>query len=174
MANIFEQASTSGCATLLYAVAPERVEKFQAVFQANRQRIYALAFWMTDNELAAEELMRLAFCRGFANNCEPSAEALDNALVIELREQMPIGVLTLDESTCCDAPSVRQNALRVQLERAIVQLPATERLIFLFHDVEGYEHTRIVRTLGVSEDESRIGLHQARLRIRNLLATMVR
>ena len=174
MTSIFQQAKTSGYATLLRAVAPERVENFQAVFQENRHRIYALAFWMTDNELAAEELMRLAFCRGFAHSSEPTAQALDHALITELREQIPLGVLTLDEGICCDAPSVRRNTLRVHLERAVVQLPHTERMIFLLHDVEGYDHARIARALGVSEDESRIGLHQARLRIRNLLARMVR
>jgi DNA-directed RNA polymerase specialized sigma24 family protein len=47
-------------------------------------------------------------------------------------------------------------------------------MVFLLHDVEGYDHARVARTLGITEDESQIGLHQARLRLRNLLATMVR
>jgi RNA polymerase sigma-70 factor (ECF subfamily) len=174
MASTFQQAKISGYATFLPAATTERVEKFEAVFEANRRRIYALAFWMTDNELVAEELMRLTFGRGFALNSEPTAEALDRALLSELREQMPIGVLSLDEGVCSDTPSVRQNALRVHLERAVVQLPPTERMIFLLHDVEGYDHARVARTVGVSEDESQNGLHQARLRMRNLLAAMTR
>ena len=174
MASIFQQARTSGYAASFPSVAPERTEKFEAVFQQNRHRIYALAFWMTDNELAAEELMRLTFCRAFAYSSQPTAEGLDDALIAELREHMPIGVLTADEGLCCDTPSVRRNIFRVHLERAVVQVPATERMIFLLHDVEGYDHSRIARTLGFSEDESRSGLHQARLRLRNLLAKMVR
>jgi RNA polymerase sigma-70 factor, ECF subfamily len=174
MASTFQQAKISGYATFLPAATTERVEKFEAVFEANRRRIYALAFWMTDNELVAEELMRLTFGRGFALNSEPTAEALDRALLSELREQMPIGVLSLDVGVCSDTPSVRQNALRVHLERAVVQLPPTERMIFLLHDVEGYDHARVARTVGVSEDESQNGLHQARLRMRNLLAAMTR
>ena len=43
-------------------------------------------------------------------------------------------------------------------------------MIFLLHDVEAYDHARISRTLGVSEQESQFGLHQARLRLRQLLA----
>jgi len=58
------------------------------------------------------------------------------------------------------------------LENAVAQLPATERLIFLMHDVEGYDHARISRTIGVSEIESGYGLHQARLKMRELLAKM--
>jgi RNA polymerase sigma-70 factor, ECF subfamily len=174
MASIIQQAKISGYATFLPAAAAEKAEKFQAVFEENRHRIYALAFWMTDNELAAEELMRLTFCRGFAHSSEPTPEALDRALITELRDQMPLGSLTLDEGICCDSPSVRRNTLRVHLERAVVQLPPTERMIFLLHDVESYDHPRIARTLGVSEDESRNGVRQARLRMRSLLAGMVR
>ncbi len=174
MASIVDQAKISGYATFLPAASAENAEKFEAVFESNRHRIYALAFWMTDNELSAEELMRLTFCRAFARNSEPSAETLDLALVAELRDEMPVGVLTLDEGICSDVPCVRQNTLRVHLERAVVQLPPTERMIFLLHDVEGYDHARIARTLGISEDDSRHGVHQARLRMRNLLAGMAR
>jgi RNA polymerase sigma-70 factor (ECF subfamily) len=60
----------------------------------------------------------------------------------------------------------------VHLEEAVSQLPATERVIFLMHDVEGYDHARISRTIGLSVEESRVGLHQARLRLRELLAKM--
>jgi RNA polymerase sigma-70 factor (ECF subfamily) len=174
MASIIQQAKISGYATILPGVAAEHLEKYQAVYEANRHRIYALAFWMTDNELAAEDLMQLTFLRGFIHSSDPSAEALDRALITELREQMPLGTLTVEEGICSDAHGVRRNTLRVHLERAVVQLPATERMIFLLHDVEGYDHARIARTLGVSEQESRNGVHQARLRMRNLLAQMVR
>jgi DNA-directed RNA polymerase specialized sigma24 family protein len=53
-----------------------------------------------------------------------------------------------------------------------VQLPATEKMIFLMHDVESYEHDRIARLLGISEEESKLGLHQARVQIRELIARM--
>jgi len=41
------------------------------------------------------------------------------------------------------------------LERAVIQLPDTEKMIFLMHDVEGYDHARIARLLGMTEDSSR-------------------
>ena len=63
--------------------------------------------------------------------------------------------------------------LRTHLERAVVQLPPTERMIFLMHDVENYDHCRIARYLELTEDQSRNALHQARLRLRELLATTV-
>lgn len=174
MASTFQEAKIAGYATLLPTIAPARPEVYEAVYEDNRHRLYSLAFWMTDNELAAEELMRNTFLRAFASHVEPSAEILDRALLTELRELMPVGVLTLEEGICTETPSIRRNILRVHLERAVVQLPATERMIFLMHDVEGYQHERIARTLGLEESESIQGLHQARLRLRNLLAELMK
>ena len=45
-------------------------------------------------------------------------------------------------------------------------------MIFLLHDVEGYNHARIAKLIGLTENESQNGLHQARLRMRELLAAM--
>lgn len=174
MARSIQQAKITGYATFLPAAAGTRPEVYQRVFENNRHRVYALAFWMTDNELAAEALMHNSFCRAFAHCDEPSPEVVDRALIAEVRELMPLGALTLDEGTCTEVPSVRHNTLRVHLERAVVQLPATERMIFLMHDVENYDHARIAANLGLREDESRYGLHQARLLLRKLLADMVR
>ena len=141
------------------------------VYEANRHRVYALAFWMTDNELAAEELMTNAFCRAFAKSEAPLPEAIDCALIAEARQYIRLGLLSLNCAPCRRLLSVRRNTLRIDLERAVVQLPATERMIFLMHDAENYDHARIARTLGLTEDESRRGLHQARLRMRELLVS---
>jgi hypothetical protein len=126
---------------------------------------------MTDSEMAAEEIAASVFARAFANGSTPSAEAVDRILLSEIRDLMPIGVLRLNIAASTEVASVRGNVKRVDLERAVVQLPPTERMIFLLHDVEAYDHGRIARTLGVSEQESQFGLHQARLRLRQLLAS---
>jgi RNA polymerase sigma-70 factor, ECF subfamily len=146
------------------------IDGYKKTYEQNRHRVYALAFWMTDNELAAEELMTHTFCRALAKGDIPTAEEIDRCLISELRELMPLGTLTLECAPCEKVLSVRHNTLRADLERAVVQLPPTEKMIFLMHDVESYDHARIARTLGISDDESRFGLHQARLRIRELLA----
>jgi len=140
------------------------------IYEQNRHRIYSLAFWMTDHELAAEELMTQAFCRAFRRNDTPTADEIDQALIAELRRYTPLGTLSLNCAPSEKVLSVRRNVLRVDLERAVVQLPGTEKLIFLMHDVEGYDHGRIANLLNITQFESRNGLHQARLRMRELLA----
>jgi len=172
MANTYQDAKLDALASFLSTDATANLEAMQEVFEQSRHHIYSLSFWMTDNELSAEELMGAAFRRAFSASDAPSAEAIDAALISELREEMPIGPMTLDCAICSEIKNVRENTLRVHLERAVVQLPATERMIFLLHDVEGYNHARIAKLIGLTEDESQNGLHQARLRMRELLAAM--
>lgn len=150
----------------------EKLDSYQAIYEQNRHRVYALAFWMTDNEMAAEALAGSVFQRAFAHSASPSPEAIDRALVAEARGLAAIGILTLCCAGATEVVNVRRNTLRVHLERAVVQLPPTERLIFLFHDAENYDHAHIARLLGLTRAESQLGLHQARLRIRELVASM--
>lgn len=161
----------AGFAAYLPAKAAN-VEEFKKVYGANRNRVYSFAFWMTDNELAAEELSENTFRRVFALSEAPKDEVVDRMLLAEIRELGPVGVLTLECGVVMEVESVRKNVKRVHLERAVVQLPSTERLIFVMHDGEGYSHERIAATIGITENESRHGLHQARLRIRQLVAEM--
>jgi RNA polymerase sigma-70 factor (ECF subfamily) len=172
MASSTQEAKLTALAAYLPGTVEARVETYKHAFEENRHRVYALAFWMTDNEMAAEEIMSATFCRAFAGSLDPSSETIDRALMTELREITAIGYLTLECAPATEIQNVRGNTKRVHLERAVVQLPATERLIFLLHDVEAYDHARISRTVGVTEEESRYGLHQARLRLRELLASM--
>ena len=58
---------------------------------------------------------------------------------------------------------------RIGLENAIGQLPTGYRTVFVLHDVEGYEHSEIARTLGISTGTSKSQLHKARLRLRQLI-----
>jgi RNA polymerase sigma-70 factor (ECF subfamily) len=172
MATTIQQANLTALTSFL--PAGKRASQYRDCYKQNRHRVYAISFWMTDNELAAEDLMHSTFCRVFATNAQASPEFVDRILVAELREQGPLGPLTLNEPLCQESLNVRSNTLRTHLERAIVQVPRTERMIFLLHDVEGYDHSRIARTLGLTEKESQYGLHQARLRVRSLVSAMPR
>lgn len=143
-----------------------------AIYRENCHRIYSRAFWMTDNELAAERLSANTFLRAFAGEGEGATEQIDEAFIAEMREIEPVGPLTLKCAEARTGQSIRGRMKRIHLERAVVQLPATEKLVFLMHDVEGYAHSRISRLLGIAADESRMALHQARMHVRNLVDCM--
>ena len=170
--NILDGKFT-GFITEVPAIVIQQRRDFRSIYETHRHRIYNLAFYATDNEMTAEEICGRVFCRAFAGRHEATAETLDAELVSVLRETTPIGNLTLnDQEVCGERTAVRANVKRVALERAVVNLPMTERLVFLLHDVEGYAHERIAQTLGISEEESVLGLHQARIAIRRILPTI--
>ncbi len=159
---------------LIFAPAAQRSKaEYSEIYNAHCHRIYSLAFYITDNEMTAEQLATNTFLRAFAGADRPNTDQIDHAFLAEVREFTPVGVLTLAHSSSAEPRNIRGNIKRVHLERAVVQLPATEKLVFLFHDVEGYDHCRIGRLLGISEGECKLALHQARVQIRELVAEMM-
>lgn len=140
------------------------------VYDRDSHKIYAIAFWMTGNELAAEDLTAEIFRSAFTETSSPTIDEVDQALVQQLRKDFHLPIFTLDCPVSTAVKNVRQNTLRVDLERAVIALPATEKLIFILHDIERYDHDRIARLLSITERESRVALHAARLRVREDLA----
>jgi hypothetical protein len=59
---------------------------------------------------------------------------------------------------------------RIALGRAIRELPAGYRTVFLLHEVEGYEHQEIARLLHCSVGNSKSQLHKAKQRIQEFLS----
>ena len=60
---------------------------------------------------------------------------------------------------------------RMDLERAIEQLPGGARAVFVLHDVEGCDHREVARYLHITEGTSKSQLHKARMRLRQALAS---
>jgi len=58
---------------------------------------------------------------------------------------------------------------RITLQRAILDLPPGYRIIFVLHEIEGYEHNEIAEMLGCSIGNSKSQLHKARMKMRVLL-----
>ena len=156
----------------ILAGVESRTANYDAIYGEHCHRIYSLAFWMTDNEVTAEQLSSNTFLRAFASSPGPRTEQIDQAFLAEIREITTIGTLTLNSSACAETKSVRGNVKRIHMERAVVQLPATEKMIFLLHDVEGYTHEKIAHLLGLDVKESQFGLHQARLQMREMILRM--
>jgi len=172
------QIVISGYVAQIKAQAPAfAADYFQNIFEEHRHKIYSLAFWMTDNEMTAEEISTTVFARTFSrtrpySDSKRVAADIDRNLVSVLREYMPIGALTL-EVVPTKTESITGNTKRIHLERAVVQIPSTERLVFLMHDVENYKHAGIAEKLGITEDESKVALFKARIMVRELVAKMI-
>jgi RNA polymerase sigma-70 factor (ECF subfamily) len=58
---------------------------------------------------------------------------------------------------------------RVNLQRAVEQLPPGYRTVFVLHDVQGYEHNEIADIMDCSVGNSKSQLHKARMKLRSKL-----
>jgi RNA polymerase sigma-70 factor (ECF subfamily) len=63
---------------------------------------------------------------------------------------------------------------RVNLQRAVDQLPPGYKAVFVLHDVQGYEHNEIAEIMDCSIGNSKSQLHKARMRLRELLHESLR
>ena len=77
-----------------------------------------------------------------------------------------------DEPWIADASSRRlaeRTVSKMDLERALAQLPEGCRAAFVLHDIEGLEHQEVAEVLGIAEGTSKSQVHKARMRLRGLL-----
>ncbi len=139
------------------------------VYETHRHRTFAVAFYMTGNELQAEEVLTDTFLRAFDRQEEPSGKQVDAAMVDELRERLP-----LDEVVAAPCATEERlagrNVKRTDLEEALKELPPNERLVFLLRDVEGYSPEKVAELLEIPRQQVERTVFAARIRLRNALA----
>jgi RNA polymerase sigma-70 factor (ECF subfamily) len=96
---------------------------------------------------------------------------LDHLKSRQTREGHATGVL---DDHVVAGPGRSDSAIRkLDLERAIAQLPEGARAAFLLHDVEGFQHQEVAEILGISEGTSKSQVHKARIKLRAFLTAAV-
>ena len=75
-----------------------------------------------------------------------------------------------DEASLPAAPAIRREIDRLDLERALAELPAGYRRAILLHDVEGYTHEEVAELTGVDVGTSKSQLSRARNALRARLS----
>jgi len=163
-------------------------EAFAALFEQHKRRVYSLCILMTGDQADAEDLTQDAFIQVFRKLATFRGDSAFstwlyrvavNTVLMNLRKRK-LRQVSLDEPVSHEGSSIARDfgrndsALsgtvdRIALARAIKELPAGYRKIFLLHEVEGYEHHEIARRLRCSVGNSKSQLHKAKLRIRDLL-----
>lgn len=166
---------------------------FAQLYFLHKKRIYSLCMRMVGNLAEAEDLTQEAFLQlhrkisSFRGDSAFSTwlhRLTVNVVLMHLRKK-GLALVSLDELL---SPAQDHGALhgpsrgygaadlnltgaidRMALERAIGSLPAGYRLIFVLHDMEGFEHNEIAAMLDCSIGNSKSQLHKARLRLRDAL-----
>jgi RNA polymerase sigma-70 factor, ECF subfamily len=158
---------------------------FEELYRAHSGRLFSLACRMLGNPADAEDQLldifvwahgKLASFRGDSALGTWLYRLAMNQLLDHVRSRAArTGQLTdgLDDaSLLADAGGhkLADRAIdRIDLERALAELPEGCRAAFVLHDVEGLEHREVSEVLGIAEGTSKSQVHKARLRLRGLL-----
>src|SRR5258708_29871926 len=162
---------------------------FEFLYHLHSRRVYALCLRMVNNPSDAEDLMQEAFLQLFRKIGTFGGESAFstwlhrlsvNVVLMHLRKKS-LPVVSLEETTQAgedDTPkkdfgaddlALAGSIDRLHLQRAVERLPPGYRMIFVLHDVEGYEHNEIATIVGCSIGNSESQLHKARMKLRDLL-----
>jgi len=163
-------------------------QAFQALYDKHKRRVYSLCLRMTANTAEAEDLTQEAFLQLYRKIATFRGESAFstwlhrlsvNVVLMHLRKKS-LPVVSLEETTQGEEDTPKKDfgaddlALagsidRLQLQKAVDDLPPGYRTIFVLHDVEGYEHNEIATIVGCSIGNSKSQLHKARMKLRDLL-----
>jgi RNA polymerase sigma-70 factor (ECF subfamily) len=163
---------------------------FEVLYNLHKRRVYSLCLRMTANTAQAEDLTQEAFLQLFRKIATFRGESAFstwlhrmsvNVVLMHLRKK-GLPVVSLEETIETEEETPRKelgaedpvlagSINRLQLQRAIDDLPPGYRTIFVLHDVEGYEHNEIAGMVGCSIGNSKSQLHKARMKLREFLKT---
>ena len=162
---------------------------FEYLYQVHSKRVFSICLRMLKNTSEAEDLTQQVFLglfrkigtfRGDSSLSTWLHRVTVNAVLMHLRQRKTLETTTSNSGRssddgndtrelACGDNSMLMAIDRLNLNRAIRQLPATCKRLFLLHDVMGYRHGEIARFLGCSTASSKSQVHRARKRLRKLL-----
>jgi RNA polymerase sigma-70 factor, ECF subfamily len=163
---------------------------FEYLYRRHSKRVYAVCLRMVKDQSVAEDLTQEAFMRVFRKIDTFRGDSAFstwlhriavNAVLMYLRSRRskPESAIIeeLDSNQEGDEAveigyvdaSLAGMADRLNLKRAIRQLPSGYKQIFLLHDVMGYDHHEIASQLQCTVGNSKSQLHKARVRLRKIL-----
>ena len=157
-------------------------DAFELLYREHAPRIYSLACRMTGSPQEGEDLLQEIFLLVHRKLDSFRGEAALGTWVYRLalhhcldfvrsrRARMSAVTDGFAEDGRNEPTAPRESPVaRLDLERAIRQLPDGYRAAFVLHDVEGLDHKHIGELLGISEGTSRSQVFKARMKLRALL-----
>ena len=173
------------------AVKAGDVEAFEVLYFAHKRRVYSLCLRMLGSPTTAEDLTQESFLHAFRRIQSFRGDsafstwlhriAVNTVLMFIRQSKSRIGLqLSIEdlnvnedesprETLGMPDPKLTHSLDRLALLHAIEQLAPGYRIVFVLHDIEGYNHMEIAEMLGCSVGNTKSQLHKARLRMRALL-----
>jgi RNA polymerase sigma-70 factor (ECF subfamily) len=163
---------------------------FEALYRSHAGRLFGLVSRMLGSAAEAEDVLqdtfvsahrKMAGFRGESSLGTWLYRLAVNHCLDHLRGKQSRMARTTDSLDAEGAaepaaalPVLPEAIARIDLERAIAQLPHGCRAAFVLHDVEGLDHREVGAALGISEGTSKSQVHKARMKLRVLLRRVPR
>jgi len=167
---------------------------FESIYRRHCRPVFSLCLRMIGNRAEAEDLTQDVFLRVFRKIRTFRGESAFstwlhrlaiNVVLMHLRKTK-LKAASLDETMRSEEDCVAVGSEvgstdvlltglidRVNLNRAVEQLPTAQKVVFVLHDIHGYRHQEIAEIMDSSVGTSKGYLHRARMRLRDLLREFV-
>ena len=168
---------------LVASIQAGDVDAFEALYRQYSAKIYTLASRMAGSAEDGEDLLQEIFLQAYRKLGSFKGDsalgtwlyrlALNHCLdfVRSRRARMDKATSTIDDEGWSPSLAAPRDspAERIDLERAMQQLPEGCREVFVLHDVEGFDHKEVANLLGIAEGTSKSQVFKARLKLRGFL-----
>jgi len=166
------------------------IEAMSWLYDKYRRRIYNLCLRMLRDQADAEDLTQDVFVQLFRKIDTFRGESAFstwlhrlavNMVLMNIRSRntkrysmLPIESSNDEDDSIYEELGREDDGLRSSLDRmtindALDSLPPGYRMVFLLHDVHGYEHQEIAEILSCSVGNCKSQLHKARLKMRRFI-----
>jgi RNA polymerase sigma-70 factor, ECF subfamily len=158
---------------------------FEELYRVHAGRLFSVACRMVGNPADAEDLLQEIFLSAHRKLESFRGESALGTWLYRLATNHCLDYLrsraartnqltdALDDEVGSFEPGrkglAEQTITKMDLERALAQLPDGCRAAFVLHDIEGLEHREVAEALGIAEGTSKSQVHKARLRLRSVL-----
>ena len=166
-------------------------EAFAILYGRYRDRVHATCLRMIKDPFLAEDMLQQTFLCAFRRIRSFRGESLFSTWI----HRIAINVVLMYFRRCKTSPIENVNVEvlypdgdpldaeyfhiedrrlthtmeRIELEQAINSLPPGYRIMFVLHDIEGFEHTEIAALLGCTPGNTKSQLFKARKKLRAML-----
>ena len=158
------------------------MQAFETIYKQHAPRLYTLAVRMAGSPQDGEDLLQEIFLQAHRKVGTFKGDssigtwlyrlALNYCLdyVRSRQAKMRKATDALEERPGFEPAAPRQTIVaKIDLERAVAQLPEGCREAFVLHDIEGFDHKEVGELLGIAEGTSKSQVFKARARLRALL-----
>jgi len=183
-------SQTTSDMNMVKAAQSGDLEAMTWIYERYRRRIYNLCLRMLRDQSDAEDLVQDVFVQLFRKISTFRGESAFstwlhrlavNMVLMDIRSRnskrysmVPIEIANEEDDSLYEQLGREDEGLRSCLDRmtlldAMESLPPGYRMVFLLHDVHGYEHQEIAEILSCSVGNCKSQLHKARLKMRRLV-----